>query len=472
MSIKLTVFLGLILNSEQYQDPHFGSISKQLLHRIEVQPFNAIAFLIFALAITHTFFARKIAATSDNLKKKYKNDNPTPLQLFFIEFLYFMGEVEVILGIWVIPLLMAMTYFFDWDTTIAYLNSVSYIEPLFVVTVMAVAGSLPILRFAEKCLHIVAKIGKSTIESFWWSILFLGPLLGSFITEPAAMSICALLLAKEFYKFHPSKKFAYATLGLLFTNISVGGVLTNYAAPPVLMVVKPWGYSSSYMFSTFGIKAIAGIFLANLLYWLIFRAEFAKMEETRKNAASNEPKEKPIPLWITIVHLAFLAWIVLHLHEPVIFIGSLLLYLGFYKATTEFQAELDLKTPVLVGFFLAGLVIHGHLQEWWISPLLQDISKDLLMVISLVLTAFNDNAQITFLATLIPNFNATMKYAVIVGAVAGGGLTIIANAPNLVGQSFLKPYFKDGISALWLFLGAILPTICMLIAFYFNQPAP
>jgi hypothetical protein len=464
-------FQEFILGTEDYHDAEFGSIKKQLLHRIEVQPFNAIAFLIFVIAIIHTFFARKITHLSHKLKNHYKGQNPTPLQLFFVEFLFFMGEVEVILGIWVIPLLIAMTYFFNWDTAIHYLNGISYSEPLFVVVVMALASTNPILKFAEDCLDRIAKIGNSSVQSYWWTLLTVGPLLGSFITEAASMTICALLLAKRFYALKPTPKFAYATLGLLFTNISVGGVLTNYAAPPVLMVVKAWDYTNSYMFKNFGLKAIAGILISNLLYYIIFRSEFKTMQKNRNNLKNENQTENAIPAWVTISHLLFLSWMVIHLHYPVIFIGSFLIYLGFYKATLPFQNTLELQTPILVGFFLSGLIIHGHLQEWWLGPILQDVSKEFLMSIALVLTAFNDNAQITFLASLIPNFDASMKYAIMAGAITGGGLTIIANAPNLVGQSFLKNYFSGGISALRLFLGAITPTIIIALIFYLFQPA-
>ena len=70
----------------------------------------------------------------------------------------------------------------------------------------------------------------------------IAPILGSFITEPAAMTIGALLLAKKIYKHKPKATFAYATLGLLFVNVSVGGTLTHFAAPPVLMVASTWSW--------------------------------------------------------------------------------------------------------------------------------------------------------------------------------------------------------------------------------------
>jgi hypothetical protein len=58
------------------------------------------------------------------------------------------------------------------------------------------------------------------------------------------------------------------------------------------------------------------------------------------------------------------------------------------------------------------------------------------------------------------------ELAVLAGAVAGGGLTVIANAPNPAGQSILVSRFGDeGISAVKLFLWAILPTVIMRAAF-------
>ena len=54
----------------------------------------------------------------------------------------------------------------------------------------------------------------------------------------------------------------------------------------------------------------------------------------------------------------------------------------------------------------------------------------------------------------------------------GGGLTVIANAPNPAGQAILGKYFKEGISALQLFLWAALPTFiifCLYNFIYFGE---
>ena len=92
------------------------------------------------------------------------------------------------------------------------------------------------------------------------------------------MTISSLILAKQFYERRPSLKFAYATIGLLFVNISVGGTLTHFAAPPVLMVAGKWNWDFYFMLTNFGWKAVIGIFVANILYFWIFRSELKKME--------------------------------------------------------------------------------------------------------------------------------------------------------------------------------------------------
>ena len=59
--------------------------------------------------------------------------------------------------------------------------------------------------------------------------------MGSVITEPAAMTIAALMLAPKVFKKELPEPVKYFALGVLFVNVSIGGTLTSYAAPPVLM---------------------------------------------------------------------------------------------------------------------------------------------------------------------------------------------------------------------------------------------
>jgi hypothetical protein len=277
------------------------------------------------------------------------------------------------------------------------------------------------------------------------------------------MTIAALLLARQFYELKPGRNLMYATLGLLFVNISIGGTLTHFAAPPVLMVASVWNWDMTYMFAHFGWHAIAGIALANLSYFLLFRKQLLALE--RNAVDSDAASEERIPAWVTLVHLGFLGFTVWMAHHPVMFIGGFLFFLAFAQATAHHQKPVELRSPLLVGFFLAGLVIHGGLQGWWIQPVLGSLGETALFTGATILTAFNDNALITYLATLVPGFTEQLKFAVVSGAVTGGGLTVIANAPNPAGQSILQRYFPDGISPLGLFLGALLPTLIVAASF-------
>ena len=459
-----------------YQDGDMAGVGAVLAHRIQVEPFNLVATIIFLLAIIHTFLAPKILGLShkfqhefdvklheihgvelQNLPRRQRQSIPAAV-------LHFLGEIEAVFGIWVIPLALAMWFAKGSDVTRGYLNyTVSYVEPLFVVVIMAIAASRPIVQAAVRVLGLVARESPTI---WWWALLTAGPLLGSFITEPAAMTICALLLGREFYRLGPSPRFMYATLGLLFVNISVGGALTNFAAPPVLLVADKWNWSTPFILETFGLRAAAGIVVSNVVYFAVFRQEFLRLTEQRGILEPDESAgEEPVPFWITAVHVAFLGWTVIVAHEPALFIGGFLFFLGFTLATTAYQDEIDMRSPMLVGFFLAGLVVHGGLQGWWIEPVLGRLGQYPLMFGATILTAFNDNAAITYLATLVPNFSDQLKIAVVSGAIAGGGLTVIANAPNPAGQSLLQKYFPNGIAPLGLLLAALFPTAVMLIVF-------
>jgi hypothetical protein len=173
----------------------------------------------------------------------------------------------------------------------------------------------------------------------------------------------------------------------------------------------------------------------------------------------------PVPAWITAVHLAFMGWTVVNSHYPPLFLGGFLFFLGFARATAPYQSRMDFKAPLLVGFFLGGLVIHGGLQAWWIAPVLSSLSELPLFAGSTILTAFNDNALITYLSTLVPNLDDRLKIAVVEGAVTGGGLTVIANAPNPAGQALLGRFFGGAVHPLDLLLGAFIPTLIAAAAF-------
>ena len=458
--------------------------------------FNLIATIIFGCAILHTFLsgvfkemahlheARHRKAIEENRRRavdKPEEDARDDVS-FRAWFFHTLGEVEAVFGIWVIALAGAIV----WCHGIApgdgfmhgigelqhYLgHDVNYTEPLFVVVIMAIAATRPVIRLSEACVYRVARLFGGTPAAWWFSTLTLTPLLGSFITEPAAMTIAALLLAKRFYSLKPSPTFAYATIGLLFVNVSVGGTLTHFAAPPVLMVAERWDWGFSFMFTQFGWKAALGILLSNALYFALFRRQFSNLADPLTEHDPNQPsrweeREDPVPPIITTIHLLFLGWTVFMAHYPPLFLGGFLILLGFTEATGHHQNDVKMRTPLLVGCFLAGLVVHGGCQGWWIELLLTTFDNQwILMTGAAVLTAFNDNAAVTYLASQAPQLGDAAKYAVVAGAVTGGGLTVIANAPNPAGQAILGRFFKGGVSPAKLALSALLPTIIVGIAY-------
>jgi hypothetical protein len=450
-----------------------------LAARVAMEPFNAVATAIFLIAVVHTFAAARFTRLAHKVQHRHDERSqasgtpPTPSTA--AEVLHLVGEVEVVFGLWVVALLAAITAFHGWSAATHYVNdTVTYTEALFVVVIMTIASTRPVLAVAEGALRRVAAIGRGTPAAWWASILVVGPILGSFITEPGAMTICALLLGRQFYDLQPSMRLKYATLGLLFVNVSIGGTFTNFAAPPVLIVARTWGWGTPFMLQHFGWHAALAIVLSTLAYYVIFRRELRLLALAREVQDIEEPDEDvgagrasllPVPGWVTFVHLLFLLWTVMNAHYAVLFMGGFLFFLAFVRATAAFQSQVSLRAPLLVGFFLGGLVIHGGVQAWWIAPTLASLAETPLYLGATLLTAVNDNALITYLATLVPEFGDPLKLAVVQGAVTGGGLTVIANAPNPAGQALLAKFFGDAISPLGLFTAALLPTLIAMLAF-------
>ncbi len=269
---------------DTYDDLKIVTIAGKLKQRIKVEPFNVFATLIFLFAIIHTFLSSKFLEIAHKWEKEHEEkittqEAPRDSVHHGAKALYFVGEVETVFGIWAIALILAIVAFFDWKTAVHYVtDGVNFTEAFFIIVIMTLASSRPILKLSESIMASIATRLGGTITSWWFTILTLGPLLGSFITEPAAMTISALLLVKKFYNLEPSRKLKYATVALLFVNISIGGTLTHFAAPPVLMVAGPWDWGLLHMLTHFGWKAVLAICLVNSAYYFIFRSEFKTLE--------------------------------------------------------------------------------------------------------------------------------------------------------------------------------------------------
>lgn len=411
-----------------------------------------LATCLFCVAILHTFSA----SFFEHLSYKYPNH---------AGLWHLAGEVETVFGFWALVLIIGIAAIHgNHGPAIEYLEGRNYTEPLFVFAIMVVSASKPIFMLASNVVkHISTGLSALTKlnrqASSYFITLSLVPLLGSFITEPAAMTLAALLLKKEVFSISKDTKLLYLTIGALFVNISVGGALTNFAAPPILMVASTWGWSTGFVFQTFGLKTI-GTVLVNTLLVTLFCHKRLPIIETPNS------KESMIPFSVSCVHLIFLIGIVVFAHHPVVFMGLLLFFMGYTHAYPKHQDPLLLKEALLVAFFLAGLVVLGGLQQWWLQPLLEKLNSILVFFGAIGLTAITDNAALTYLGSLVEGTSAEFKYALVAGAITGGGLTVIANAPNPAGLSILREHFPESsVSAFYLFLAAIPWTIIAMIAF-------
>lgn len=403
---------------------------------------------IFAIAILHTF--------STKFFERLAHDRPEHSGVWHL-----LGEVEVVFGFWAMVLVLAMVGFLGTQTATSYLDTRNYTEPMFVFAIMVVAGSRAILYLARWAVTTVTKlIPLNGTVALHFVTLSLVPLLGSFITEPAAMTLAALMLSDQIYRHGVSNKLKYATLGVLFVNVSIGGTLTPFAAPPILMVAAKWNWDLWHMLTQFGWKAAVAVTVNALATALIFRRELTAL------GPLEESQESRLPGWVLAVHVLFLAGVVTFAHHPAVFMGLLLFFLGFAAAYPQFQDRLMLREGLMVAFFLAGLVVLGGQQQWWLDPLLRGMDSTTVYFGAAALTAVTDNAALTYLASLVDGLSDEFKYSVVAGAVTGGGLTVIANAPNPAGFSILRGHFDDeAIHPFGLFFAALPPTITAILAF-------
>ncbi len=403
-----------------------------------------IGAILFALALLHTFSAKAFERLSHKIPRH-------------AGLLHLLGEVEVVFGFWAMVLLVVMAFVAGPQNAIAYAETQQYTEPLFVFVVMVVAASRPVLDFVQRLVKVLSG-GRPLLQA--WMGLALVPLVGSLITEPAAMTLAALMLAPQIFRDGVPEWQKYAALGVLFVNVSIGGTLTAYAAPPVLMVAATWQWDSAFMAAHFGWKATLAVLVnATAVTWLL-RAQLRVRREADTPSAH-------APLLTSIIHLGFLAAVVLLAHHPVLFLGLFLFFLGFTTAYPQHQSPLILKEALLVGFFLAGLVVLGSMQQWWLQPIVESLQPLALFFGALGLTAITDNAALTYLGSLIDGITPQAQYMLVAGAVAGGGLTVIANAPNPAGVALLRKGFRDeSISAIGLLAGALAPTAVACVAFF------
>lgn len=404
--------------------------------------------LLFALALVHTFSTRYF--------EHLAHTQPRHAGLWHL-----LGEVEVVFGFWAMVLMVFMLAVRGPHEATTYLDTRNFTEPMFVFAIMVVAGTRPVLQLAGDGVRKLAGwLPVPTGVAVYGVVLTVVPLLGSFITEPAAMTLAALMLRDTVLAQAVSTRLKYATVGVLLVNISIGGTLTPFAAPPVLMVAATWGWDLGFMLSHFGWKAAVAVLVNAAAAALLFRRELAQC------AAQPAAPAVRVPAGMVAMQMVLLVGVVVFAHHPPVFLGLLLFFLGVASAYPQHHDRLILREALLVAFFLAGLVVLGGQQQWWLQPLLLRMDAQAVFYGATALTAITDNAALTYLGSLVPGLSDEFKVALVAGAVTGGGLTVVANAPNPAGVAILRGKFTDqSIHPLGLLLAALPPTGVAMLAF-------
>jgi len=426
-----------------------------------MQPIIAVTWIeltgatLFGLAIVHTFSTRYF--------EHLAHTRPGHAGLWHL-----LGEVETVFGFWSFVLLIFMAAALGWGAASNYLDKSRFVEPMFVFVIMVISASRPILQLVSDAVRRLAiVVPLPAAVAYYFLALSVVPLFGSVVTEPAAMTLAALMLRDVIFSRQASNRLKYLTLGVLFVNVSIGGTLTNFAAPPILMVAAKWGWDTGTVFSMFGWKAIIAVVTNALVLTLLFKKELAK-----KARADVKGPAARAPAAFVLVNLAILAGVVATNHHPEMFVGLFLLFLGLAEAYKRHHDGLMLREGLMVAFFLAGLVVLGGQQQWWLQAVLSSLSETTLYYGATALTAITDNAALTYLGSLVSGVSDEFKYALVAGAVTGGGLTVIANAPNPAGFAILKNSFDEqSINPLGLFLAALPPTLVAVFCFRAVPPS-
>jgi hypothetical protein len=414
-----------------------------------IGPVELIGAALFTLAVLHTFSTRYF-------------EHVAHTRSAHAGVWHLLGEVEAVFGFWAFVLILFMALAYGWGTSSQYLESLHFTEPMFVFVIMVIAASRPVMQLAADSVDTVGRLlPAAPATAGYFLSLSLVPLLGSLITEPAAMTLAALMLRDRIFSAGASSRLKYATLGVLFVNVSVGGTLTNFAAPPVLMVAAKWDWTTGFMLSTFGAKAIVAVLINAIGLTLVFRRELSAHA-----VGAVARSHARVPAAFVLLNVLILAAVVFTNHLPEAFMGLFLLFLGLSEAYRRHHDRLLLREGLMVAFFLAGLVVLGGQQRWWLQEVLSRLDETTLFYGATALTAITDNAALTYLGSLVDGISDDYKYSLVAGAVAGGGLTVIANAPNPAGFAILKDHFEDqSIGAFGLFAAALLPTIVAVACF-------
>ncbi len=403
-----------------------------------------IGSICFILALSHTFFAVKFKPIS-----------------------HYLSETELAFPFWgiiflaTVPLFSVLGWIDGSDSRNQFMELAGHLdfsEPALLFVILLVTNTPLVMRFASRAIDGVADLvmqmaSASRGEASYITSMIVGPLMGSLITEPAAMTVTALFLRDRFFNRRVSRRFKFMSFANLLVNVSIGGALTNFAAPPILMVRDAWGWSSNFVFFHFGLNAALAIVVNTGLCWFFLRGELRAVQGFPKeslNDANGLILKKDSASTTRTSQAAE--------QRAVRSLGSRLFYL---------VNQFEFRSSLYVALFLAGVVVLGHQQAWWLRELVEGKSPFSLFLGSTVLTSVTDNAALTYLSTQIESLTPLMRHAVVAGSIAGGGISVVANAPNPIGFSILREQLGDaGFGFSDLLRYALLPTAIAMICLW------
>src|SRR3989304_3855571 len=141
-------------------------------------PVEPLASVLFGLAVLHTFCVKRFA--------RWARESPPGSVREHL--LHFLAETEVVFGLWAAALFLGIAALNrSVSEAVHYIDGLNFTEPKFVFVIMVVAATRPVVKLAEALISRVARtLPLREGLSFYLAALILGPLLGSFITEPAA----------------------------------------------------------------------------------------------------------------------------------------------------------------------------------------------------------------------------------------------------------------------------------------------
>src|SRR5919108_1097115 len=135
-------------------------------------PIELLATVLFGLAVLHTFCVKRFAHWAHQHPPGSVTEN----------LLHFLAETEVVFGLWAATLFLGIASLQgSVHAAVDYIEGLNFTEPKFVLVVMVVAATRPVVTLAEKLISLVARlIPAPESVAFYIAALIFGPLLGSF----------------------------------------------------------------------------------------------------------------------------------------------------------------------------------------------------------------------------------------------------------------------------------------------------